>query len=60
MINHANAKHTAPKAQLRTRAERGALVEKENAPVLQMRHGYGRVRTQYGYNDDADDFDRIL
>ena len=60
MINHVNAKHTATKEQLRTRTERGMHVEKENDPVLKMEHDYGRITTMYEYNDQTDDFDRVL
>ena len=60
MINHVNAKHTATKAQLRTRTERGTHIEKEDDPVLKMEHDYGRITAQYEYNYETDDFDRVL
>ena len=48
-MNRANATHTATRDSLRTRTERGAHIEKPDAPVLLMEQDYGRIRPALEY-----------
>ena len=58
ILNHDNAKHSNKIPTQNPYWTR--LTYSKGDPVLQMERDYGRRRPTYGYNEEIDDFDRVL